>query len=83
VFPANQRLSQRFVLFPKLNELVLDGVIFPVITKLVRFPTLVILGCAAVVTVPAVVAVAAARLATTVVDVTTRGAVPVVTLEIS
>ena len=37
-------------------------------------------GCAAVVTVPAVVAVAAARLATVVVELTVNGAVPVAIL---
>ena len=48
-------------------------------------PTLVMLGCAAVVTVPAVVAVPAAatfRLATCVVDVTINGAVPVAILDL-
>ena len=48
--------------------------------KLVNVPTDVMLGCAAVVTVPAVVAlpaVATLKLATCVVDVTTNGAVPV------
>ena len=49
----------------------------------VRVPTLVMLGWAAVVTVPAVVAVAAAKFATVVVEVTTRGAVPVAMFEIN
>ena len=65
------------------------AVTLPVTARLVNVPTLVILGCAAVVTVPAVVAVpakpavAAFRLATWVVEDTTRGAVPVATVEIN
>jgi len=50
---------------------------------MVRLPTLVMLGCAAVVTVPAVPAVATFRLATCVVDVTTNGAVPDAKVEVS
>jgi hypothetical protein len=49
----------------------------------VRVPTLVMFGCAAVVTVPAVPAVATFKFATCVVDDTTNGAVPVATFEMN
>ena len=55
----------------------------PVTVRLDNEPTLVMFGCAAVVTVAAVPAVATFKFATCVVDVTARGAVPVVTLEIN
>jgi hypothetical protein len=57
----------------------------PVTVNALSVPTLVILGCAAVVTVPAVVAepaVATLKFATWVVDVTTNGAVPVATFDV-
>ena len=60
---------------PKLPTLAL-----PETLNVVNVPVDVILGCALVVTVPAVVAepaVATLKLATCVVDVTTNGAVPV------
>ena len=59
------------------------------ILAIVRLPTLVMFGCAAVVTVPAVVAdpavpaVATFRLATCVVEVTVNGAVPGPTFDIN
>ena len=65
---------------PPENELLAPNVV------LSKVPTLVIFGCAAVVTVPAVVAVvavAAAKLATVVVEVTTNGEVPVAMFDIN
>ena len=62
------------------------AVTVPLTPNDVSVPTLVILGCAAVVTVPAVVAapaVAAFKFATCVVEVTTSGAVPVAILLIN
>ena len=50
------------------------------VVKLVSVPTLVMLGCAAVATVPAT---ATFKLATCVVDVTVNGAVPVLTFDTS
>ena len=70
---------------PTLPLLVLRNVL-PVTVKLVNEPTLVIFGCALVVTVLAVVAlpaVATDKLATCVVLATTNGAVPVATLDIN
>ena len=58
-------------------------VVLPVTVKLLNVPTLVIFGCALVVTVPAVPAVATFKLATCVVLVTTSGAVPVATVLIN
>ena len=66
-----------------------EAVTVPLTPSDVSVPTLVILGCAAVVTVPAVVAevadpaVATFKFATCVVDVTVNGAVPVATFDIS
>ena len=59
---------------------ILAAVTVPLTPNDVNVPTLVMFGCAAVVTVPAVVAVAAARLATVVVELTVNGAVPVAIL---
>ena len=47
---------KRLVLLPKSYVILAVGVIFPLTTKLVRLPTLVMFGCALVVTVPAVFA---------------------------
>ena len=79
-------------LAPVICELAPDSVIFPLaanVNPVNEVLTEVILGCAAVVTVPAVVAepavsavpaVATFKFATRVVDVTTSGAVPVAIL---
>ena len=69
---------------PEVRLIGATDVVPAAIVTLVNVPTDVMLGCAAVVTVPAVVAVPAAatfRLATCVVDVTMNGAVPVAMLD--
>ena len=66
-----------------LPKLALPDDKLPVTARLVKVPTLVMFGCAAVVTVPAVPAVAAFKLATCVVEATVSGAVPVATFEVS
>ena len=58
-------------------------IIFAVTVKLLNVPTLVIFGCALVVTVAAVPEVATFKLATCVVLVTVNGAVPVAILDIN
>ena len=61
-------------------------VIFPFTLRVDSVPKLVIFGCALVVTIPAVLAknaVFALRFGTSVVELTTRGAVPVATLDIN
>lgn len=71
---------------PKLTFAAFAKFTVPLLANPVKLPTLVMLGCAAVVTVPAVVAedaVATLKLATCVVEVTIRGAVPVATLDIN
>ena len=69
------------ITFPAVDKF--PPVIEPVTFNDVRVPTLVILGCAAVVTVLAVPDVATFKFATCVVLVTTSGAVPVAMLETS
>jgi hypothetical protein len=59
VLPDRYKLLKRFVLLPKLYVMLALGVISPPTTNPVSVPTLVIFGCAFVVTVPAVVALPA------------------------
>ena len=56
VLPARYKLLKRFVLLPKLYVMLALGVISPSTTNPVNIPTLVIFGCALVITVPLYIA---------------------------
>ena len=54
VLPAKYKSLNRFVLLPKLYVIFALGVTFPPTTKPVNVPTVVILGCECVVSVPVI-----------------------------